>query len=223
MLSIYKILDINYNFKRITDFKINDKLYGFGKVSNMIVDVKQLDIDSMKHVFGDEIDLEKKRITMYRLNDIPYYITSYQPIMTSDGWKSLNPVKTLQLQPAFGMIRKLQLTDHIFKIATLDPLSYDTFELTNIKTGRINYEKNALYTIDSIGNYTFHLRTLILHNTFNCYNSQIQIIDSIDKLSGSEMIVLKQFFIDNYKVLQNLIGNGNLLRIAEHLGINTSI
>lgn len=223
MLNIYGILKYDKKYSLIESLEVGDKVVGWGNVCNTILSKEQIDLGSCEN---DNIksELDGNKLTIYKLNDIQLYLTSFQPVMTCDGWKSLNPTTTLYFQPQFGYIGKLQIGDVLF-IADIDSegkMLYDCIELKEITKRKLDISKHPIHLINVLGNYSYHVNGLVLHCLTSCYNEQTKILNNINDLNEDEMRKFKAFFTSNFKELQNILGIPTINLIAKHIGIKVS-
>lgn len=98
---------------------------------------------------------------LYAINGSNFYVTAEHPFMTPEGWKSIDPEKTLREAPddfKEGEISKLE---------TGDFLIHENGELVEVKTieGRGRYPRNMpVYNPSVTGDNTYFADGLLVHN-----------------------------------------------------------
>lgn len=228
MLSILNILNSENQYMSLNNINTNDKIIGWGNILNTIIskdliNVFEHPIYKNELIIDDKTELKKLRI--YILNDIPVCLTSFQPIMTTDGWKSINPIKTLEYQSQFGLIGKLQIGDILFIYDEKQSGCYKCIELKTIKQKQliVSNDNVQLYNITVLGNHSYHVNGLVIHCLTSCDSQQQSLLNKINQLSQNEIVKLKEFFIKNFKDMQNIMGIENINTIAKHLGIKIDV
>jgi len=218
MLNILNILKSDNTYIVLDNVNPTDKVIGWGGVINSIISKDEINVHE-HDIYKSEL-IDENKLHIYILNDIPVCLTSFHPIMTIDGWKSIDPVKTLQYQPEFGLIGKLQIGDVLF-IYDEKLHTYKCVELTKLKHKQliITNDTVKLINISVLGNYSYHVNGLVVHCITSCDNQQRVMIENIDRLTPNEVQRLKTFFMNNFKEMQNVLGMKSVNTIATHLGI----
>jgi hypothetical protein len=222
MLNVCGILQSDLKYNQLKNLKIGDKVSGWGNTNNIILKIEPLDFEK----YPDFPIIDTRKIPLYKINNIPVFITSFQPVMTTEGWKSINPALTLIFQPQFGFISRLQISDTIFLADTISidnkpskTLIYKCQSITNITIKKLDITKYQLYIIDLLGNNSYHINGLVLHCLSGYFNNEKNIIDNLNSLDETEIQKLKHFFVSHFKELQKIMDLKTVNIIAKHLGI----
>jgi hypothetical protein len=218
MLNILSILKSDNTYTTLEHLNVSDNIIGWGGIINTVISKDVIDVHQ-HDIYKEEL-IDDNKIHVYLLNDIPVCLTMFQPIMTIEGWKSISPVKTLQYQPEFGLISKLQIGDILFMYDEKHQ-NYKCVELTKIKHKQLNItsENVCLFNINILGNHSYHINGLVIHCLNSCDHQQQILIDKIKQLTPIEVQKLKQFFVSNFKEMESIMGMKSVNTIATQLGI----
>ena len=144
------ILMSNGSEKKIKDVQVGDKVIGYTGEINTVIEVEANPL-AERDLFGFGGNA---------------WFTREHPFLTSDGWKSLAPDKTLLENTSFKDLTKMQVGDKLFIGSKMgDKVAYVH---TPIKTlshrKRDDYSDDKLvYNLLTDGNCTYHANGFVVH------------------------------------------------------------
>lgn len=156
------VLMANGHTERIDAISKGDFVLGENGQANSVVDI--------------EIPILGNR-QLYAINGGPHFITSEHPIMTADGWKSINPKATAE-ENANLKVGALGIGDRIVKLARVEANclvgsdSFDDAVLEPILNSERMLSLDAiqsdwnlpLYNLILNGSHTYFANNLLVHN-----------------------------------------------------------
>jgi hypothetical protein len=134
------------SIKLIEEVEIGDQLLGHSQVNNVVGFDHQM------------LDNNARSPDLYGINGMGRLMTSEHPVLTTDGWKSVNPSETERLEPEIYdlIIGKLEVGDEIIcEDGTLTVTSIDEY---------LNEPQQQVYNFKLDGDHTYIVNNMVVHN-----------------------------------------------------------
>ena len=156
------VLMANGDTKRIDTISEGDVVLGEKGTVNTVVDI--------------EVPILGNR-QLYAINDGPHFITSEHPVMTVDGWKSINPKATAEENAnlSVGALRQGDRLVKLERVSARNLVGPDSFEDVTVepiltlesinRIDAIQLDWNLpLYNLILDGSHTYFANNLLAHN-----------------------------------------------------------
>ncbi len=188
----------NGRYRPIKNLRKGDKILGWGNHVNTVVQVTPYEIEPQPNQL------------FYLNDDSNFKITTNHPLMTNEGWKSIDPELTIRLYPYFDKddIKRLQVGDIVFKVKKLNDgqFVYETVPINKITLCQLK-NKKTFYNLSLIGNFSFYANNYVIHNAYNTTGTDEDIIPGVDNLSNGEKQQLKDCLESIQPQMNVLFGN----------------
>ncbi|MBL4703729.1 MAG: hypothetical protein JKY54_04360, partial [Flavobacteriales bacterium] len=132
--------------EHIENIKIGDVLLGINDLPNEVLEYDH-------PLLGNRL--------LYAINDGPFFITAEHPLLTKEGWKSIDPAATANENPNLK-VEPLQVGDILIK------LSGEEEEILEIRSEAAD-AGTQLYNFKLAGNNTYFADNYAAHNKGSCF------------------------------------------------------
>jgi len=115
---------------------------------------------SVNTVTGIETPVLGSRL-LYSINGGPFFVTAEHPFMTTEGWKSIDPVATRKEIGGLLSVSSLKVGDTLLTLSGTEPV-------TSIR-GKREAASTPLFNPILTGDHTYFADGYLVHNKYSCF------------------------------------------------------
>ena len=127
-----------------------------------------------------DVDVE---MPVYGFNESEPFFSAGHLFWTRDGWKAFEPLAAFEENPS-RKVGKLEVGDVVFRIASLDPLTYEEVKIERF-TGRLLSPGEKLYGVHMDGAHSYHVHGFCVAVNYPMITEQ-RLADGFATLSEAE-------------------------------------
>lgn len=148
------------------------------------------------------VDVEVE-MPLYGFNESEPFFSSGHLFWTREGWKAFEPSIALEENPS-RKVGKLEVGDVVFRIASLNPLTYEEVEIERF-TGRLLSPGDKLYGVHMDGAHSYHVHGFCVAVNYPMITEQ-RLADGFATLSAAERQHVLQAMAPIMPLLRKAVG-----------------